>query len=49
MIRGDDTEDYNLTAQVLERLRRGEERTFTAQEVRQDIGLDEGPPRVTNH
>jgi RHH-type rel operon transcriptional repressor/antitoxin RelB len=37
----DDLEDYYLAADVVERLRKGQERTFTAREVRQDLGLDD--------
>ena len=44
MTRRNDAEDYNLAAQVLERLRKGEERTFTAQEVRKNLGLEELSP-----
>ena len=37
----DDLEDYYLAADVVERLRKGEERTFSSQEVRRDLGLDD--------
>ncbi|HKI25632.1 MAG TPA: DUF6290 family protein [Candidatus Sulfotelmatobacter sp.] len=37
----DDLEDYYLAADVVERLRKGEEHTFSAQEVRRDLGLDD--------
>lgn len=37
----EDLEDYYLAAEVVERLRKGQERTFSAQEVRQDLGLDD--------
>jgi RHH-type rel operon transcriptional repressor/antitoxin RelB len=37
----DEMEDYYLAADVVERLRKGHGRTFTAQEVRQDLGLDD--------
>ena len=36
----DDVEDYYLAAEVLERVRKGEEEIFTADEVRRDLGLD---------
>ena len=36
----DDIEDYYLGAEVLERVRKGEEEIFTADEVRRDLGLD---------
>ncbi len=35
----DEIEDYYLAAEVVERLRKGQGRTFTSQEVRQDLGL----------
>ena len=35
----DDMEDIYLAEQVLERLRRGEERTFTLEEVERELGL----------
>ena len=37
----DEMEDYYLAAEVLERVRKGQERTFTEQEVRQHLGLDD--------
>jgi RHH-type rel operon transcriptional repressor/antitoxin RelB len=37
----DEMEDYYLAADVVERLRKGQERTFSAPEVRQDLGLDD--------
>jgi RHH-type rel operon transcriptional repressor/antitoxin RelB len=37
----DEMEDYYLAAEVVERLRKGQERTFTTQEIRQDLGLDD--------
>jgi len=37
----DEMEDYYLAADVLERLRKGDERAFTAREVRHDLGLDD--------
>jgi RHH-type transcriptional regulator, rel operon repressor / antitoxin RelB len=37
----DEMEDYYLAADVVERVRKGQERTLTAREVRQDIGLDD--------
>jgi RHH-type rel operon transcriptional repressor/antitoxin RelB len=37
----DEMEDYYLAADVVKRLRKGQGRTFTAQEVRQDLGLDD--------
>jgi len=33
--------DYYLAADVVERVRKGQERTFTAPEVRRDLGLDD--------
>jgi len=37
----DDIEDYYLAADVAERVRKGQERIFTAEEVSRDLGLDE--------
>ena len=37
----DDLEDYYLAADVVERLRKGQERTFSSREVRRDLGLDD--------
>ena len=36
----DDMEDYYLGAEVLERVRKGEEEIFSADEVRRDLGLE---------
>ena len=36
----DDIEDYYLAADVIERVRNGEEEVFTEDEIRQDLGLD---------
>lgn len=36
----DDAEDYHLTADVLERVRRGKERIHAAADVRRELGLD---------
>jgi RHH-type rel operon transcriptional repressor/antitoxin RelB len=36
----EDTEDYYLAADVLERVRKGEEKIHSAAEVRNGIGLD---------
>ena len=36
----EDIEDYYLAADVLERLRKGQERTHTADAVRNSLGLD---------
>ena len=35
----DDLEDYYLGLEVMERLRKGEEHTFTIDEVEKDLGL----------
>lgn len=35
----DDLEDYYLAAEVIERIRKGEERVFTLDEVERDLGL----------
>ena len=37
----DDLEDYYLAADVLERIRKGEEKTYPAATVRKDLGLDD--------
>jgi len=37
----DELEDYYLAADVLERVRKGQERTFSAGQVRHDLGLDD--------
>jgi RHH-type transcriptional regulator, rel operon repressor / antitoxin RelB len=37
----DEMEDYYLAADVVERLRKGQERMFSAPEVRHDVGLDD--------
>lgn len=37
----DDIEDYYLAADILERVRKGKEATFTADEVRKDLDLDD--------
>ena len=36
----DDIEDYYLAVEVLERIRNGQERVYSATEVRRDLGLD---------
>lgn len=37
----DDLEDYYLAADVLERVRKGKEKVYSAADVRQDLGLDD--------
>jgi RHH-type rel operon transcriptional repressor/antitoxin RelB len=37
----DDLEDYYLAADVLEKVRRGEEKVYSSAEVRTDLGLDD--------
>ena len=37
----EDIEDYYLAVEVLERIRRGEERVYSSAEVRRDLGLDD--------
>lgn len=37
----DDLEDYYLAAMTVERVRKGEEKTYSSAEVRQDLGLDD--------
>lgn len=36
----EDLEDYYLAAEVVERLRKGQERTFGAADVRRNLGLE---------
>jgi RHH-type rel operon transcriptional repressor/antitoxin RelB len=36
----DDIEDYYLAADVLARVRKGEDAAFNAKEVRKDLGLE---------
>lgn len=36
-----DLEDYYTAVEVSERIRRGEERTYTLDEIRRDLGLDD--------
>jgi RHH-type rel operon transcriptional repressor/antitoxin RelB len=36
-----DLEDYYTAVEVSERIRRGEERTYTSAEVRRELGLDD--------
>ncbi|HQT32336.1 MAG TPA: CopG family transcriptional regulator [Thiobacillus sp.] len=37
----EEMEDYYLAADVLERVRKGEEKVYSAERVRQDLGLDD--------
>lgn len=37
----DDIEDYYLASATLERVGKGEEKLYTAEEVRKDLGLDD--------
>ena len=37
----EEMEDYYLAADVLERVRKGEEKVYSAQQVRKDLGLDD--------
>ena len=37
----EDLEDYYLAADVLERLRKGQEKTYSAADVRSALGLDD--------
>ena len=36
----DDLEDYYLAAATMERVRKGEEKIYSAEQVRRDLGLD---------
>ena len=37
----EDLEDYYLAAEVLERVRKGQEQIHSAEDVRKDLGLDD--------
>ncbi len=37
----EDVEDYYLAADVLERIRKGQERVHSAEDVRRELGLDD--------
>ncbi len=37
----DDLEDYYLAAATMERVRKGEEKVYSAEQVREDLGLDD--------
>lgn len=37
----DEMEEYYLAAEVLERVRKGQEQVFSAADVRKDLGLDD--------
>ncbi|HUX64522.1 type II toxin-antitoxin system RelB family antitoxin [Sulfuricella sp.] len=37
----DDLEDYYLAAATMERVRKGEEKVYSAEQVRNDLGLDD--------
>lgn len=37
----EDLEDYYLAADVLERIRKGKEATYSSSQVRKDLGLDD--------
>ncbi|WP_035052095.1 type II toxin-antitoxin system RelB family antitoxin [Andreprevotia chitinilytica] len=37
----DDLEDYYLAAATMERVRKGEEKVYSAEQVRKDLGLDD--------
>lgn len=37
----EELEDYYLAADVLERVRKGEEKVYSAAQVRKDLGLDD--------
>jgi RHH-type rel operon transcriptional repressor/antitoxin RelB len=37
----EDLEDYYLAASTLERVRKGEEKVFSSEQLRKDIGLDD--------
>jgi RHH-type rel operon transcriptional repressor/antitoxin RelB len=37
----EDVEDYYLAAEVVERVRAGQEEVYSAEQVRKDLGLDD--------
>lgn len=37
----DDMEDFYLASATMERVRKGEEKTYSAQQVRSELGLDD--------
>ena len=37
----EDMEDYYLGMETLERIRKGEEKTYSSEEVRREVGLDD--------
>jgi RHH-type rel operon transcriptional repressor/antitoxin RelB len=37
----DDLEDYYLAAATMERVRKGEEKVYSTQQVKKDLGLDD--------
>lgn len=37
----EDMEDYYLAAEVMERVRKGQEKTYSTAEVRKDLGLED--------
>ena len=37
----DDLEDYYLAASTMERVRKGEEKIYSAEQVRKDLGLED--------
>ncbi len=37
----DDLEDYYLADATMERVRKGEEKVYSAEEIRKDLGLDD--------
>ena len=37
----DDLEDYYLAATTMERVRKGEEKVYSSEQVRKDLGLDD--------
>lgn len=45
----DDLEDYYLAASTMERVRKGEEEVFSAQEVRRAHSTDRGHPFQADH
>jgi len=41
MLKIEDIEDYEIAAEVAKRVRNGQERVYSAQETRRELGLDD--------
>jgi len=45
----DDLEDYHLATQVLERIKSGQEKVYSANEVREELGLGNNMVYIHSH